>query len=239
MQVKNTSLDEAIITAILEQNAGAYYPGEFQGAGYLIFETFIEEKITSVYALTEYIEYGFQDNSFVNVSGARAKVLLNFETNQDKSYNLVDYIPLDVISGLSEERMIELLQPLKETGKDYTYTDNELQELRAKVDTYAEEYLKSIGRQAIVRQRDPHQENSLLALGVKEEVYFTLTKDEKTNLYPDWNGNLERLENGVRFLYQTKYDKVDKKITYTKTQYDTNDIVEKLIFDASNGEREE
>lgn len=230
------SLDQAMTTAILGQNAGAYYPGEFQGAGYLIFETIVQGKTTSVYALTEYIEYGFQDHDFVNVSGTRAKVLLNFETSQGEAYRLLDYICIDETSELSEERRIELLRPLKETGKDYTYTGQELQELCAQVDTQAEEYLKSIGRQANVRQCDTHQESALSALGVKEEVYLMLIKDETIGLYPDWHGNLERVEDGNRFVYQTYYDREAKKIIYTKTGYDTNDLVERLIFDASSGQ---
>lgn len=65
---EESSLDSAIREAIFTENYGNYLPGEFQGVGYKIIETFEDDSVLSVYALSEYVEYGFQDGVFVNVS---------------------------------------------------------------------------------------------------------------------------------------------------------------------------
>lgn len=44
---------------------GRYLPGECRGIGYKMIETFEEDSVLSVYTLTEYVEYGFQDGVFV------------------------------------------------------------------------------------------------------------------------------------------------------------------------------
>lgn len=232
---ENTSLDEAVISAVFDENKGKYLPGECQGVGYKIFETFSDGENISVYALIEYIEYRFQDDLFVNISGSRANVLLEFKMKNHQSYELMNYILLDSNSGLSDEELEELIAPLKETGKDYTYTDVVFQELRSQADSYAEEYLQLIGRDAAICERKSHEEDSLLALGVNEDVYFMLIKSEATNIYPDWNGTCERIEDGIRYVYQTYYDDISKEIEYTKTKYETKETVEKMTFDSVTG----
>lgn len=75
---EESSLDSAIREAIFTENYGNYLPGEFQGVGYKIIETFEDDSVLSVYDLSEYVEYGFQDGVFVNVSGTNPRVLMRF-----------------------------------------------------------------------------------------------------------------------------------------------------------------
>lgn len=231
------SLEEAVLSAIYQENAGKYLPGECRGAGCQIFETVSDGETLSVYALIEYIEYGFQDDSLVNISGTRAKALLVFETGERQPCHLTDYILLDSNSGLSDAELEALMAPLRETGKDYTYTDAVFQELRAQADACAKDYLRSIGREAAVCQRETHKENGLLALGVSEDAYDMLVKDGATSRYPDWTGTCEWIESGVRYVYRTDYDDVSKTIEYTKTRYGTDEMVEKMTFDPATGEK--
>lgn len=227
------SLKQAVISAVMEQNRGKYFPGEYQGAGCKIFETFEEGNKLAVYALIEYIEYGFEDNRFVNVSGTRARVLLDFQTGQ--TYTLTGYTVLDPTSGLSEEELESLMAPLKETGKEYFYTDDDFLELREQVEAGAKEYLKSIGREGEVFERSAHEEGFLSFLN--EDAYNTLSKDIEISSYPDWEGTLEKLEDGVRYVYQAHFDEGSNKIEYTKKDYDTGETVEKITADAATGKR--
>ncbi|MDE5598198.1 MAG: hypothetical protein K2J04_10225, partial [Lachnospiraceae bacterium] len=119
-------LDKAITAAIVDQNKGRYLSGECYGVGYKIIETFEEGDVLSVYALTEYVEYRFQDNVFVNISGTNPKVLMRFRETEDKNYDLIFYTRLDLFSDLPEEKIEELLQPLVETGNDYIYTEQDI-----------------------------------------------------------------------------------------------------------------
>ncbi len=229
------SLEQAVISAVMEQNRGKYFPGEYQGAGCKIFETFEDGDKLAVYALIEYIEYGFEDNRFVNVSGTRARVLLDFQTGQEQVYTLTDYTILDPTSGLSEQELEALMAPLKETGKEYFYTDDDFLELREQVEAGAKEYLKSIGREGEVFERSSHEEGFLSFLN--EDAYNTLSKDIEISSYPDWEGTLEKLEDGVRYVYQAHFDEGSNKIEYTKKDYDTGETVEKITADAATGKR--
>jgi hypothetical protein len=231
---EKTPLEQAVISAVLEQNRGKYLPGEYQGAGCKIFETFEDGDKLAVYALIEYIEYGFMDGCFVNVSGTRSRVLLDFQTEQE-SHTLTGYTVLDSSSGLSDMDLEALMAPLKETGKDYFYTDDDFHKLREQVNADAKEYLKSIGREAEVIDR-ASRENGFLSL-LNGDAYHMLVKDSEISCYPDWEGTLERLEDGVRYIYQAHFDDASNKIEYTKKNYDTGETVKEITVDAATGKR--
>ncbi len=228
---EENQLDTAIREAIFAENIGNYLPGECQGVGYKIIETFEEDGVLSVYALTEYVEYGFQDGVLVNVSGTNPKVLMRFEQMESGNYKLVFYTRLDLFSDLSEKEIEQLLEPLNKTGKSYVYTDEDLQKVRAQADEDAVAYLKSINRVADVGVRTEHKGNLLTDLVPNTDLLMELSKDETYSLYPDWIGTQERIENSIRYIYQTEYDEVLKQIIFSKILFDTNETVERQVID--------
>ncbi len=228
---EENQLDTAIREAIFAENIGNYLPGECQGVGYKIIETFEEDGVLSVYALTEYVEYGFQDGVLVNVSGTNPKVLMRFEQMGSGNYKLIFYTRLDLFSDLSEKEIEQLLEPLNKTGKSYVYTDEDLQKVRAQADEDAVAYLKSINRVADVGVRTEHKGNLLTDLVPNTDLLMELSKDETYSLYPDWIGTQERIENSIRYIYQTEYDEVLKQIIFSKILFDTNETVERQVID--------
>ena len=55
--------------------------------------------------------------------------------------------------------------------------------------------------------------------------------------YPYWVGNTEKIENGVRYVYQTDWKSEgngDGTVTYTKSVYN-GDVVEKAVISIKNG----
>ncbi len=222
-------LDTAIREAILAENIGDYLSGECQGIGYKIIETFEDNGVLSIYALTEYVEYGFQDGVLVNVSGTNPKVFMRFEQTESGNYELIFYTRLDLFSDLSEEEVEQLLEPLNKTGKSYVYTDEDLQKVRAQADEDAAAYLKSINRAASVGVRTEHKGNLLTDLVSDTDLLMEISKDETYSLYPDWTGTQERIENGVRYIYQTEYD--NQQIIFSKILFDTNETVERQVID--------
>lgn len=222
-------LDEAIRAAILNENVGDYLPGECQGVGYKIIETFEEDGVLSIYALTQYLEYGFQDGVLVNLSGTNPKVLMKFKQTGSGSYELIFYTRLDLFSDLSEEEIEKLLEPLNKSGKSYVYSDEDIQKIRAQADEDARAYLKSIGRAAEVGVRSEHEGKLLTDLVPDAELLMELAKDETYSCYPEWTGTQERIENGVRYVYRTEYDESLKQIVLTKTLFDTDEAVEQWV----------
>lgn len=224
-------LDTAIREAIFAENIGNYLPGEYQGIGYKIIETFEDDGVLSVYALSEYVEYGFQDGVLVNVSGTNPKVLMKFKQMENGNYDLIFYTRLDLFSDLSEGEIEQLLEPLNKTGKSYVYTDEDLQEVRTQADEAAIAYLKSINRVADVGTKEEHNENLLTDLVSNTDLLMELLKDETYSLYPEWTGTQERIENNIRYIYQTEYDEVLQQIIFSKILFDTNEIVERQVID--------
>lgn len=227
-------LSDAVEEAIISENHGNYFPGECYGVGYKIIETFEEDDIISVYALTEYVEYHFEDGVFVNISGTNPKVLMRFQKTDD-SYELIDYTRLDIFSGLSDEELQALMRPLEETGKEYLFTDQDLREVRAQADSCAAEYLKSIGRTAEVGVRQDHEGQRLEELVSDRDLLNQLLKDDEIGCYPDWTGTTERIENGERYIYQTDFDKENQMIIYTKMEYSSGEIIKSIKIDVRQG----
>lgn len=225
------SLNLAIKNAIIEQNKDNYLSGEFYGTGYKIIEVFDENNILSIYALTEFIEYQFQDGVFVNISGTNPKVYMQFKKNTDGKYELIYYTRLDILSGLTDEELEELMQPLVKTGKDYLYTDADLQEVREQADNDARTYLQEIGRAAEVGNRERHDGKLLAELVSNQDNIEQLMKDDTFSMYPNWVGTLERIENEIRYIYKTEFIEDTMQIIYTKIEYDTNNILEKTVID--------
>lgn len=224
-------LDTAIRETIFTENMGKYLPGECQGIGYKIIETFEEDGVLSVYALTEYVEYGFQDGVFVNISGTNPKVLMRFEQMENGNYELIFYTRLDLFSDLSEGEIEQLLEPLNKAGKSYVYTNEDLQEIRTQADEAAIAYLKSINRVADVAAREDHNGNLLTDLVSDTDLILELVKDETYSLYPEWTGTQERVENDIRYIYQTEYNEVLQQIIFSKILFDTNEVVEQQVID--------
>lgn len=229
------SLSDAIKNAIINENYGKYLQGECYGVGYKIMEVLEEDDMISVYALTEYVEYHFEDGVFVNISGTNPKALIRFQRTDSGSYELIDYTRLDIFSGLSDEELRDLLLPLEETGKEYSYTDQDLQEIRAQADERATEYLKSINRTAEVGVRQDHEGQRLEDLISDKELLNRLYKDDMLGRYPYWTGTTERIENGVRYVYQTDFDRDNQMILYTKLEYGGNRAVESVKIDVRQG----
>lgn len=219
-------LDAAIKEAIISKNKGNYLPGEFQSAGSKVIEIFTEENMISVYALTEYAEFRFEDDEFVRISGTNPKVLMRFDTSERGKYKLIFYTRLDEFSDLPIEEIEQLLEPLKQTGKKYIYSQDDLKEVRLQIEKDAYAYLDKIERQAKINLTGEHKGEPLENIISDENLLSDLCKDEKLQLYPDWIGNIEYIENDVRYIYQTDFDKEANTMIYTKKNYDTKEIVE-------------
>ena len=65
------------------------------------------------------------------------------------------------------------------------------------------------------------------------EVSNALLTIEKLYPFPMYIGNEERIEDGVRYVYETAWDHEGASVgtvAYTKYAYDTEDVVERYVF---------
>lgn len=140
-------------------------------------------------------------------------------------------VPIPEASRVSEGEIEQLLEPLNKAGKSYVYTSEDLQEIRTQADEAAIAYLNSINRTADVAAREEHNGNLLTDLVSDTDLILELIKDETYSLYPEWTGTQERVENDIRYIYQTEYNEALRQIIYSKILFDTNEIVEQQVID--------
>lgn len=192
------NLEEAVSYAILHQNASGYLEGECSGEGHSILSTEEKDGTTVVYAIASYSEFGFQNGVFTAVSGSGAiPTVMTFVKNAEGAYACVNYqIPLDgayYLSSLEEMFPKDLLNKAKNAQSYY-------EALVVQKEAYAAAYLQRIGREAKVQDvlddlvlPDMSTEASNLLL----EIYWD---------YPYWIGTEEKIENGVRYIYEKKWE---------------------------------
>lgn len=110
---------------------------------------------------------------------------------------------------------------------------------------YAEAYLEQIGREAVVGDYEDFSHILLTEVGVPVEVSNTLSDtrnfapDDPAWFAPSWLGNVERLEEGERYLYEQSYDRDKKEIRFSKIRYETGEVVAQSVYDGLTGEKKE
>ncbi len=236
-----TNLDQAVGLAILDYNKGRYAHGECTAEGHLILG---QEKGKNgqmkVYVLTMYGEYVFHNNYFIKDSGTGdIPAVIKFTYNKKTGYLLKDYkMPMD--GGLYIQSIKENMGIPEHLWEICISPDEKsLQKLEKLERRYAKKYLKSIGRKAAVGNYSDIDHPLLTDAGVSVKVSNKLCDKSKYrksfSYYPDWIGNLERIENGVRYVYEMSLDKKAGEIIYTKSVYDTGKEVEKFSIDMKTG----
>lgn len=227
---KQMTVEEAVSKAILNNNETRYADGECVGEGHIILgEEDYADGGKVVYALTMYGQYGFENNAFIKTSGSG---IIPAQIVFDSEYKVIEFkLPMD---GNMYLPSCKELFPEK-YWKD-VLSDNEKYHsiLKEQEKRYASEYLRKIGREAQIGEysdiehefadMDVEASNTLL------DLYYD---------YPDWIGTQERIENGVRYVYEKQWDSKgngDGVVTFKKYEYDTNKVVYEVVMNVIDGE---
>ena len=228
----NRSLDEAVKSAFLKENQGHYLSGECIGEGHIILGYDEKSDITTVYALTMYGEYGFEDGNFVKVSGSGIiPAVFTFANSKDGLVCSKIQYPED---GERYAKSIKKLFPLTYRHRALSPSDSDRQDLTSQERAYAASYLKKIGRDAVIGDYGDFNHTLLTDVGVSVEV-SNITCGKQYANYPMWIGNREALENGTRYVYEMSYNKEAHEIDFKKYEYKTNKIVELIRLDSITG----
>lgn len=224
-----TDLESAMTQAIFSENISKYVSGEASAEGHIILDTVHENENVTVYALTTYGEYGFENGIFTKVAGTGvipAKIVFN---NENDRYSLVEYsMPAD---GSDYADSLKTLFPSRLVGRALNYTDNDAEKCYQQEYQYAKEYLTSIGRDAEVNFKVKY---NLANMNVKvSNSLLDLYHD-----YPYWIGTQEQIEHGVRYVYEKLWEdrgNGDGVVTFKKYKYDDNEVVEEYVIDIRDG----
>lgn len=224
------NLDEAVSNAILTSNAGRFYEGEFRAEGHIILSSSVlDNGNTEYYVLARYSEFGFENGVFTAVSGSgNIPVRITF----DDDLNLLEYkIPMD---GSYYIESVKEMFPEEFISRAINQTDEDIKYCYDIITKKAKAYLKTIGRDAEVLEYGDFPHVLLTDIGVSVEVSNMMSENKSLSEYPYWIGNLERVEDGTRYVYSLDYN--PPFIIYKKTEYDTGKTVESFTFNTETGE---
>lgn len=243
-KVRAASMDEAVAAAILEHNRDGYQAGETAGEGHRILDSEETEHGFKVYAQTMYGNYQFQNGNFVKNAGSGViPAVITLRNDPDGAFQWEWYQePLD---GGDFADSVKKMFPEQLWNVCLGYDQLLTEELTKQEQGYAAAYLKSIGREAAVGNYGDFEYTSLTDAGVSVEISNALLErgkydsDSLAVYAPDWIGTVERLEDGMRYLYECSYDQQKKEIVYLKMNYDTGEILDRVIYDAETAERKD
>ena len=228
------TLSRLVADAILSQNKDMYLEGECCGEGHSILGTDLSGKSLKVYALTMFGNYGFENDMFVKVSGSGViPAVLSFEKNGDDYKLLKIEYPED---GANYSESIQRLFPKKYHAQVLSFDEAQNAALNQQERSYAEAYLKSIGREAAIGEFQDLNVVLLTDQGVDVEVSNRLISDPRLQNYPYWIGTNEFLSNGKRCVRSLSLDNSAGQILYETVEKDSGTVTERFVFDAATGE---
>ncbi len=244
-----TSLEDAVSLAIIEYNDKQFgqggLSGEVSGEGHIVMDKEGDEKSGEqvCYCLATYSRYEFQDGNFVVCAGNGViPTVITLDINEDGEYSLVSYKEAE--DGNDFVPSIKENFPEALWSRCITIDDDDANELKRQDRAYAEEYLATIGRDdAEVGEYSDYEHPIATDLGISEEVSNKMLDIESGDGFekncPFWFGEREVIEDDVRYIYRTEYDEKAKEIKYSKTDYESGDVVESSIYSAKTGEKVE
>ena len=222
-------LDKAVSDVILENNKDGFYNEEFISEGHIVMGTEENNGTLKAYVLEEVNSYCFINGYFTDNGGFLDGVVMTFEhSGSEYIYKNTDHTQ---DGGLLKDS-VKRLFPKEYQDRVISISYDDRNYMNRMCSDRAEEYLKSIGRTAQVKDYADIDFTLLTDAGVSVEVSNELTQNE----YPDYIGNYEKLENGVRFVYKTEYLKNENIIIYIKQDYQSGNIAALSAIDGSTGE---
>lgn len=222
-------LESTVTQILLDQTSSGYLEGECAAEGHLILDTVPEGDQTQVYLLASVGQYGFCSGHFEKISGSGAiPTRITLAQDEHGGYTLAGYwVPEDgsyYTDSIKETFPAALRYQALHAHDRYS-------KLAAQEQVYAQAYLDSIGREAPIGEYGDFDHPLATDQGMSVEVSNNLMALRWD--FPYFLGNVEQVEDGVRYVYETAWDSDGSgtgTATFTKYEYDTNKVVQKYIY---------
>jgi len=224
-------IDELVSEAILSRSTG-YMDGEFVTEGHIILGKEEKESTLKVYTVASLGVYGFENGLFTTVSGSGSiPTVMEFEGNTQGEWELKEYKePMD---GGGYTDSIKEMFPKKIHEEIFSGNQEYYEQLKAQQKEQAQVYLDSIGRDAEIQPGHVEKTLSNINVEASNKLFAELTKyDEFLNNCPYWIGTREKIEEGQRYIYETKQEKTEEgkdMMTYSKTN-EKGEVIEKRKY---------
>ena len=237
------TLEKAVSAAILENNRYRYSQDrEAFGEGHKLLGQEETKTTATVYALTMYGTYQFQDGNFVKAGGTGVvPVVIQMAKEPDGAYVALRYREPEDGTGYTES--IQEMFPKNLWEQCLSTSDRDRDDLTTQERAWAESYLAQLGREAVIGDYGDFPHTILTEAGVPVEVSNALGNtrdfalDDPARFAPSWLGNIERLEDGERYIYEQSYDEENREIRFSKIRYETGEIVSQTVYDGMTGKK--
>lgn len=229
-------IEQAVSQAIKSQGKH-YKSGETATEGHIILEKEEKDNVVKTYTISSFGYFSFQNGIFEETSGSGAiPAVITFSVDANGGYSLIDYRePKD---GEEYSESIKELFPEKLWEKVFQANTSYLELAKSK-EGQAREYLRQISRTAEVSSKYVEKKRPTINASAEDKLFAYLGKsDSFISKCPNWLGTKEKLENGVRFIYETSQSKSDDGydlIIFKETKADGT-VVEKRCYKIVNDE---
>ncbi len=190
---------------------------------------------TEAYVLTSIGNYRFVNGALVRLDEMYIRpAIYTVKQNAKGWYDFVhaDFHP----AGATTEDAIRQMFVAETAGNvinnlEFFRTDMKKQEEEA-----AKEYAESLNRDVAITTMEDMELTYLDSMEIPEETINKILADSKLLPYPLWIGNQEFVEDGVRYVYETAYNKVDNTIWFKKYEYNSKEVKEEYKVSAETGD---
>lgn len=235
--VSDDTLSRLVSKTIIENCDINVQSSECVGEGHIILGTDSQSDTITVYTLTRYGAYAFENGEFVRLAGRDVlPVVMTFGVSDGDQFELLSYdYPSDDTFVDDANRLF----PKKYRDTLQVPSDENLASLAEQETAYAVNYLASIGRDAQIAVYGDEvpvgmiNKQPLALLGATADALSTITERYPNN--PLWNGNREMMEGDVRYVYESLYIEESGKIQVSKYPYGTQDYVYCELVDIETG----
>ena len=228
-------LSEAVGKYLSAHSTKADANAEFCTTAHNIVSAISKDGKYEVYALVSYGEYRFMNGNLVRLTELNVKPAVFTFVKNDKQYYDFLHVDLPSFASTTEEAIQKMY--IKETA---TNVLNNLEifktGLLAQEEEAAKKYLEGIGRTAKIGTRSEFTFDSIESQGVSAEAADKILADQQLLLYPMWIGNQEFVQDGVRYIYETSYNKSDDTLVFRKMDYLTKKVQEEWKVSAATGD---
>lgn len=223
-------LEQAVSLAIKSKGQGSWLVGELATEAHIILEHEEKDAVVKVYTISSFGYFGFENSIFTKISGSGAiPTVMTFSKNKNGGYSLINYKEPSYDEGYMDS--IKEMFPERLRDKVLSEDKTSYSELAASEEAQAEEYLKQIGRTAVVSSKDVEKKRPDINVWAKEKLFIYSGKyDSFLNNCPNWLGTKEKLENGARVIYETSQSKGNdgyELITFKETKEDGTVVEER------------
>lgn len=175
--------------------------------------------------------YGFENGHFVKISGSG--IIPAVVTLDGKNHVNLEF-PLD---GGDYQKSVMNMFPGEYHDRIFGQAERDHNNLKKQEEQHAKDYLTSINRKAEIGDNPDFDYVLLTDAGVSAELSNELNEKfyKEHFYYPSCIGTRERIEGGIRMVYELSFDENKQEIHVTKYRYDTKEVVESFEIDTKTG----